>query len=56
LTAIDEDMKPNSLHIDVQKDRRSGRAGSWLDIPPHPSGAQLSPWSRSELVDEMLER
>lgn len=37
-------------------ERRRGRGGSLLDLQPHPSGAQLSSWSRSELLDEMLER
>lgn len=37
-------------------DRRRGSGGSVMDIPPHASGAQLAPWSRSELLDEMLER
>jgi len=37
-------------------ERRRGSAGSVMDIPPHASGAQLVPWSRSELLDEMLER
>jgi hypothetical protein len=37
-------------------DRHRGSAGSMMDIPPHSSGAQLAGWSRSELLDEMLER
>ena len=34
--------------------RRSGRGASLLDLPAHPSRRLLRPWSRDELVDEML--
>jgi 16S rRNA U516 pseudouridylate synthase RsuA-like enzyme len=36
--------------------RRQGSGGSFLELPPHPSGAQLRGWSREELLDEMYGR
>jgi Arc/MetJ-type ribon-helix-helix transcriptional regulator len=36
--------------------KRGGRKGSIFDVRPHDSGAQLRPWTREELVDEMLDR
>ena len=35
----------------LERERRSGR--SVLDLPPHPSGALLRPWSREEILEEM---
>jgi hypothetical protein len=35
--------------------RKVGRGPSLFDIPAHPSGAALKPWSRDELFDEMLD-
>ena len=37
-------------------ERRRGRRGSILDIPPHRSGPLRRRWTRSEIYDEMLER
>jgi len=37
-------------------DRRGKRKGSIFDVPPHPSGPLLAPWTRDELLDEMRER
>lgn len=35
--------------------RREGEPGrSMLEIPAHPRGKQLRPWTRSEVFDEML--
>ena len=34
--------------------RREG-GGSLFDLAPHPSGSLLQPWSREDLLDEMLE-
>ena len=39
-------------YLDVE--RRSHR--SILDIEPHDSGRLVSPWDRSELLDEMMVR
>jgi hypothetical protein len=36
-------------------DRKIGHGPSLLDLPAHPSGALLKPWTRAELLDEMLE-
>lgn len=36
-------------------DRQIGRGPSLLDVPAHPSGALLKPWTREELLDEMLD-
>lgn len=36
--------------------RRHGGESSILDLPPHPSGPLLQPWTREELLDEMRER
>jgi hypothetical protein len=36
--------------------QRSGRGRSIFELVPHPSGAQLEPWTREELLDAMLER
>jgi len=38
----------------VAREQRS--AGSVLDLKPHASGGLLKTWSRSELLDEMVER
>jgi ribbon-helix-helix CopG family protein len=35
--------------------RQGGRGRSIFDLPPHPSGALLRPWTREELLDEMRE-
>jgi hypothetical protein len=35
--------------------RKVGRGPSLLDIPAHPSGALLKPWTREELFDEMID-
>jgi hypothetical protein len=32
--------------------RKIGHGPSLLDLPAHPSGALLKPWSREELLDE----
>lgn len=37
-------------------ERRGRRKGSIFDLAPHPSGRLLRPWTREELLDEMLER
>jgi ribbon-helix-helix CopG family protein len=37
-------------------DRRGKRKGSIFDLPPHPSGPLLAPWTRDELLDEMRGR
>ena len=34
--------------------RKIGSGPSLLEIPAHRSGAQLEPWTRDELFDEML--
>lgn len=34
--------------------RKIGRGPSLFDMPPHPSGDLLKPWTREELLDEML--
>lgn len=36
-------------------DRKVGHGPSILDLPAHPSGALLKPWTREELLDEMLD-
>jgi predicted CopG family antitoxin len=36
-------------------DRQIGRGPSLLDVPAHSSGALLKPWTREELLDEMLD-
>ena len=36
-------------------DRKIGRGPSLLDLPAHFSGALLKPWTREELLDEMLD-
>lgn len=36
-------------------DRKVGRGPSLFDMPAHPSGALLKPWTRQDLLDEMLE-
>ena len=36
-------------------DRKIGHGPSLLDLPAHPSGALLKPWTREELLDEMLD-
>ena len=36
--------------------RESGRSISLFELPPHPSGPLLEPWTRSELLDEMRGR
>ncbi len=38
----------------LERHRRAGRP--LRQIPPHDSGRLLEPWSRSELLDEMLTR
>ncbi len=35
--------------------RKFGRGPSLLDLPAHPSGALLAPWTREELFEEMLD-
>ena len=35
--------------------RKIGRGPSLLDVPAHPSGALLAPWTREDLFDEMLD-
>ncbi|HVT58172.1 MAG TPA: ribbon-helix-helix protein, CopG family [Thermoanaerobaculia bacterium] len=35
---------------------RSGSSGSLFDLTPHPSGALSAPWTRSEILDEKLEK
>jgi hypothetical protein len=35
---------------------RRGASGSLFDLEPHPSGALLASWTRSELLDERLHR
>jgi len=35
--------------------RRRGRRGSIFDVPLHDGGALLKPWTREELMDEMLD-
>lgn len=37
----------------LNREERPGR--SILDIPAHPGGRLLRPWSRSEIYDEMLD-
>jgi hypothetical protein len=37
----------------LQRERRLGR--SLLDLPPHPSGPLLEPWTREDLMDEMMD-
>jgi predicted CopG family antitoxin len=37
-------------------DRKIGRGPSLFDVPAHPSGALLKPWTREEILDEMLDR
>jgi hypothetical protein len=34
---------------------RRESSGSLFDLAPHPSGALLQPWSREDLLDEMLD-
>ena len=36
-------------------DRKVGRGPSLFDMAAHPSGALLKPWTRQDLLDEMLE-
>lgn len=36
--------------------RLSGNRGSIFEIAPHQGGSLLKPWTREELMDEMLER
>jgi hypothetical protein len=38
----------------LMRERRTGR--SILDLPPHRSGRLLAGWTRSKLMDEMVER
>lgn len=35
------------------RERRAG--GSVLDLQPHPSGKQISGWTREQIWDEMIE-
>jgi 16S rRNA U516 pseudouridylate synthase RsuA-like enzyme len=35
---------------------RLGDAGSLFSLAPHPSGALLAPWTRTEILDERLSR
>ena len=35
--------------------RRRGRRGSIFDVPHHDSGPLLKPWTREDLMDEMLD-
>ena len=42
----------NAMSLYIEKEKRL--AASILELPAHESGAQLDPWSRDELVDEMV--
>jgi hypothetical protein len=43
-----------AMHRYLAEEIREG--GSLLDLRPHPSGALLELWTRSELLDEMRDR
>jgi deoxyribose-phosphate aldolase len=45
-----------SSGVAIVQEEEQGRKGSILDIPPHHGGAQLSSWTREEIMDEMIDR
>ena len=36
--------------------RQRGQRGSLFDVPHHDSGPLLKPWTREEIMDEMIDR